>query len=406
MALRRSRINLFLAPAIILGALLLVALTASQIEQHVFRRRAELLLTQIQSVELRKTTWSEAQLQFDKWGARRTFSKSCDAQRCSFELTLEDPVYRFLWQRNFFVKLDDYFRWKLNLHYDTAPFMSLELALLNYYLRSGGHPAKVTASIEMRNEVVWAKSFEVNIETYGHPAYWSSPEFRLEFPLLVRLYSVPRFQYPDGRDISSQLYLHPDYEIGRPGGCTICVLGWVRFTPYADPTEVRRIMQLDLSCLTRWHPCVSQAEIMPAAWNQYESELSKPESEKSVLVCSRSMLQVMGRDSTDIAAVRVIGSHKDEDGTMVSASVLERLKGSSLKVGDTVQWTVWPRGQNTSLSLPKTGPMLLFLGLNAHIPRISPPLTCEGLSADENALNQIRRGIAKDYAPTERTYPL
>jgi len=52
MALRRSRINLFLAPAIILGALLLVALTASQIEQHVFRRRAELLLTQIQSVEL------------------------------------------------------------------------------------------------------------------------------------------------------------------------------------------------------------------------------------------------------------------------------------------------------------------------------------------------------------------
>ena len=96
MALWRPRLNLFLAPPIILGALLPVALTASQIEQHVFRRRAELLLSQIQSVELRKTTWSEAQLQFEKWGARRTFPKSCDAQRCSFELTLEDPVYHFL----------------------------------------------------------------------------------------------------------------------------------------------------------------------------------------------------------------------------------------------------------------------------------------------------------------------
>lgn len=49
-----------------LSALIVVA---SQIEQHIFRYRAERLLAEIQALELRRTPWPEALGQFRHWGA-------------------------------------------------------------------------------------------------------------------------------------------------------------------------------------------------------------------------------------------------------------------------------------------------------------------------------------------------
>ena|ERR1700719_1078613 len=49
------------AVALSLCAVLFLILLASQVEQHVFRRRAELLLSQVQPLELRKTTWQDVQ---------------------------------------------------------------------------------------------------------------------------------------------------------------------------------------------------------------------------------------------------------------------------------------------------------------------------------------------------------
>jgi hypothetical protein len=53
----------------------------------------------------------------------------------------------------------------------------------------------------------------------------------------------------DPREIDSQLRLHPNYEIGRPGGCEVCVYGWVKFTPYARREDVHRLMELNFACL-------------------------------------------------------------------------------------------------------------------------------------------------------------
>jgi hypothetical protein len=399
MAFHRPRLKHVVASLLLFATLLSLAIIASQVQQRLFRRRAERLLSQIRAFELRRTPWPEAQRQLEEWEALRTFSKPCDARYCSLEITLRDPVYRFVSETNLTVKLDDYFRWKLGLHYDTGPFVRLEFALLQGYLRFGGHPAQVTASIGMRDGVVWKKSFGLRIETYGNPAYWSPPEFILEFPLIVDLYSVPRFQYRDGRGIHNQLYLHPNYQIGRPGGCTICVYGWVRFTPYTDPDDVQRLMQLDLSCLTRWRPCVSQAEIMPVAWSQYNSELSRMDTDKSVLACTPSLLRLMGRDATNVAVVRIVHSHTDAGRTTWNARVLESLKGADLKVGGTLVWTVRSTAQIPGPHSSEISPMLLFLG--ADLPKVDPPHTCEGSVADEGTLEQVR-----DYARDQRTFPL
>jgi hypothetical protein len=47
-----------------LCAVLLLTLLASQVEQQLFRRRAALLLSQLQSLELRKASWQDAKTQF------------------------------------------------------------------------------------------------------------------------------------------------------------------------------------------------------------------------------------------------------------------------------------------------------------------------------------------------------
>src|SRR5260370_4601614 len=161
------------ALALSLCTVLFLTLLASRIEQHFFRRRAELLLSQVQSLELRKTPWQDAQIQLQRWGPNRVMGDSCDAHICSFQVTLDEFVFAQFVQRNWFVKLDDYFRWRLKLSYNTGPFERMEYALLHAYVRLGGHPARVTAKILVRDGTVWGKDFSVWIESYGHPVGWS-----------------------------------------------------------------------------------------------------------------------------------------------------------------------------------------------------------------------------------------
>lgn len=260
-SLRRAVLTLFLSSC----ALFLLAWVFVQIEQHFFRHRAELLLNDIQSIELRKTSWRQAQTQLQNWRSSSKFDDRCNEHRCSVEIVLDDIVYAHISRRNVVQRLDDYFRWRFKLTCDVGPFAHVEGALVHLYMKAGGHPSRVIATVGMRDGIVWDKGFAISIETYTHndPAVlggWDG-----YYTLIAETESVSRFA--DG--VSP---LHPDYAIGRPGGCEICVMGWVEFTPYADPADIRRLLQLDLSCLTRWRPCRTQSDIMPVAWGEYVAE--------------------------------------------------------------------------------------------------------------------------------------
>jgi hypothetical protein len=253
--------------------LLSSVLVASQIEQQIFRRRAERLLFEVQSIDLRKTPWSAARTQFQHWGANRKFDDACNEHSCFLTITLEEFVYRYMSSRNIFIKLDDYFRWRLKLSYSVGPFQRALQALFRGYMRVGGRPSDVVADIGMRDGIVWSKGITLHIETYSKNGPWTSSDGgNVEYTLIATARSVPRFNFFQARQNDPQLALHPDYAIGRPGGCEICVLGWAKFTPYAASEDVNRLMRFDLSCLTRWHPCLTQTDIMPAAWAQYIAE--------------------------------------------------------------------------------------------------------------------------------------
>jgi hypothetical protein len=125
---------------------------------------------------------------------------------------------------------------------------------------TGGRPAKVIATVGMRDGTVWSKGFQASIV-----AYWHVDEV---IALISNVESIPEFDSSTRDQGDPQLTVHPSYVINRQGGCCDDV-GYVRFTPQADPDDVQRLMQFNPSCLTRIRPCVSQSDLMPAAWAQY-----------------------------------------------------------------------------------------------------------------------------------------
>ena len=197
---RRALLALLLGTAVLFS----LVLAASQVEQRLFRRRAELLLAEIQSLELRKTPWHEAKAQLERWRANTEIGSRCSEQWCSQTITLNQFVFGYVSERNVFVRLDDYFRWRLNLSYSEGPFVKLEWALLRTYMRLGGRPARVVATAGMRNGIVWSKGYSVYIQTYTH----NVPDFlgdSIGYALMAESHSVPRFDYYGANWVSPHL---------------------------------------------------------------------------------------------------------------------------------------------------------------------------------------------------------
>jgi hypothetical protein len=405
----RSLLRLLLSISVSLCALLLLTLLASQVEQHVFRRRAELLLAQVQSIELRKTSWQTAQEQFSRWGANREFDEHCDSHKCSLKITLNESVFGYITQRNLFVKLDDYFRWRLKLSYSEGPFVRAEFWLLRSYIRLGGRPARVIANIGMRDGVVWGKGMSVWIETFGHPGEWSGNE-RVEFALFAEAHSVSRFDYyGDPTRATSQLGIHPNYTMGRPGGCTGCVEGWVKFTPYATREEVHRLMELKLSCLTQWHACVTQSDIMPTAWAEYVAYRSRPDTSEEMLKCPAA-IEILGRDSANIAIGEVLRYRENfysngYDKIVATVHVLDRVKGMKTWNVDEIRDVTLLSGAPCAANKVRVGSRLIFYGGwdRSNEMEFNPQRPWPVIPMNDANMSLLRRGIDQDYRATDKS---
>jgi len=395
----RSPRKLLFALALSFCTILVLTLLASRIEQRLFRRRAEILLSQVQSLELRKSSWQEAQTQLQRWSSNRVIGDFCDAHMCSLQVTLDEFVFAHFIQRTPLTKLDDYLRWRLKLTYNEGPFERMEASLFQAYVRLGGHPARVMAEVGMRDGLIWSKGFHVWIGTYGHPTGWSG-NWRMVFTLIASTSTASRLDRSFGSLGDAQLMLHPDYVISRRN-CTICVAGWANFTPYAAPADIHRLMRLDLSCLTRWHHCLTQSDIMPVAWAQYLAERPLVDGSRGELDCSPSSLEILGRDSVNIAIVQILQQRDkvDHSGSKL-ARLVERLKGTAdWKIGEAREIRVLGENRGEELTLPAGRRLVLFRSRGPSTePWITSLLGCAITWSNETNVGLIRRGIVQDYA--------
>jgi len=212
---------------VIVFALVSVAIFAAfiQIQQRILRRRAEHLLADIRGIELRKSTWPDAQKIFTRWGAWGHYEGDCTERSCTYEI-------------------------ELTAFWFPGPYEML-----------GGRWTRINASLSVVDGVIWGKAFSVELEVPpGKGADHSYDDQR--YALIGRSESVAGF-WPGAPNV-----MHPNYLIGKPSGCEGCMAVWVRFTPYADPADVQRLMDFDLSCLTRRPACRDEGDIMPTAWKE------------------------------------------------------------------------------------------------------------------------------------------
>lgn len=400
--------KLILLPVVGFCVLVVLALLASQIEQHIFRSRADRLLSDIQSIELRKTTWQEAQARVQKWSAQSRFSNPCDAHKCSIEIELDEFVMRHFFQNNPFERLDNYLRWRFKLSSEAAPLTNIVDSFLRLYMRAGGRPSAIRAHVGMRDAIIWSKGFTVDIAT--HSRISAADPNSYSFTLEAELESTPRisdemFILPW---VQTQLRVHPEYEIGRPGGCEGCVIGWVKFTPFAPAQDIQRLMVLNLSCLTRLEPCVSQAEIMPNAWAQYLAEKSDKPYSKSASDCAPNDLLVIGRDSPLSLIAEILDNGKavvseDADYTKAKVRALMGLKGESHWRDGEVYAVRILTGQPCGSPKVSAGSKWILFGL-ASLSGVSPSnpeLTWAGIPLTETNLKFFRQGVEQDFSSGE-----
>lgn len=226
------------AVGICVASVLFIALI--QMEQYVLRWRAERLLADVRSVEIRRSSFSDVQNLTRKWKRFAHSEGNCTEDACTIGIMWNDF---YLQHVEFFTRLNS----------------------LHFFMLAGGRPEQIKARVIVERGFVSGKGFHVEVGVPGYRAegrWW-------DYPLMGSAYSLSSFA-----GSYRPPALHPDYVVGRPGGCDgPCREVHFIFAPSLDHGAIDRLMRFDLSCLTRWiHPCRTEGDIMPNAWAQAEAD--------------------------------------------------------------------------------------------------------------------------------------
>lgn len=224
------------------------AAAAIQVEQRLLRARTERLLEDIRNLELRRSTWADAQRIYTRWGAWGHYDGSCVASNCNYRVTFVDIFAA---------------------HSASIPDTSTIRRVLDLF---GVRMTLVAAQVVVSDSLVMGKGFMMGVDV--------PPDDRPNHPFSGYRYSlIGRAEtVSDTFRLGGSLRersLHPEYAVTSPSACTGCIASFVRFTPLANPADVQRLMDFNLACMTSYKPCREQEDIMPSAWRQHLAEMQK-----------------------------------------------------------------------------------------------------------------------------------
>ena len=263
---------------------------------RIFQYKAEVLLHRIQTLELRKSTWQDAEILRDEYsGHIQRFGRGpCDSSRCDFSIELghssgllPDKLWKRIWT----------LAWNL----------------------AGGRWTEINASVTVRNGVVLGKSFHVMVPHRKGYALLASAATVRGWPLSGRRLNVP----------------DPNIGFGAPGGCEVCEAIYANVTPFASAADIRDAFTFDLSCIGgTLRACTSVGRLMPvAAQHVYrhrsESEIEN-EMSKEPPPWTPAIVRRLGRDACSVAVVETIGvriAGSETSAPIVAFRTLKELKG-------------------------------------------------------------------------------
>jgi hypothetical protein len=267
------------------GAAILVAAVSAylRIEQYRFRREAERLLSDVRELELKKAGAEEVNVVVRKWGfegVKRPY-KPCTEDDCIYRFQLMPEPAR--WR-----KFPDSFTLILGRNARVFEWFGLR-------------PTVVEAWVQVRGRVL--RSVLFSVYTLGRGCDGSGCTLNGDAGTKWGGDSWSAHDLPDVTLKHS--LLHPSYLVGAypttlgsygfPG-----VRVWAEFSSDASAADVSRLMQFDLSCLTRLSSC-RERDLMPTVWAQ--SVEDERESLKS-LTCTPEVSKQAAQLADVIAIVR------------------------------------------------------------------------------------------------------
>jgi hypothetical protein len=357
-----------------------------QIQQHILRWRAERLLADIREIQMGKSTWADAQRLMKQWGKWGGWQGSCTAKRCDYQIVMEDS-FRAL--PTFYVPSGD-----LRIARRTCCRW-----LWKPYMALGGRLSQVNARLEVKDGVVWAKSIFVEIGTFKHMQDQSDP---ISYSLVGNAAGMTSFPF----DSRPNLLTRPEYLVSRPDGCEGCAFIGSHFSPFADPVIVNQLLDFNLGCLTRYHPCEGVDELMPSAWRLYNQTGQEGASDQRIEPSDAQKLEIAGRDERFVAIAEVADTrYALEEGKRIewfAFRIVQSLK-NGVPVGPPHRWEPnraersYPGSEGTD-DLKKGDRLIVFFAARTN--RSDPPNA--GTELDDFAayttrnLEIVQRGIARD----------
>jgi hypothetical protein len=291
-----------------------------QIQQRILRWRAERLLADMRELQSHKSTWADAQKimrQWSPWGLGESF---CTPEECFFYVRMVDPVDAFLLGNDDRPPKLHWLSWAAQLLGEKFTF--------------------IEASLRVNHGIVEESRFRMN--------FWGQDE------------GIARaVDDREALDYTPERWPHPDYYAEKHPGCDGCIRFETGFTPLAGPEKIRELTDFNFSCITRWSPCSTEADVMPSAWRLYQEEQPRKDDLRKAFEECKVPLEFFGQENRTIAVADVLSRQglKRQGGIEDSSArlrIVRSLKGqipwpdnktlaaSSESEGEEVFWTGTP----------------------------------------------------------------
>ena len=295
---------------------------AGEIRQRRLVRRAESLLSDIHSLRLHQSTWSDAQRFMTRWGRWGHYEGVCTRKDCMYVVSLSDLTI---------TRGHNVAEWPSRIVNVASAFRLLPR-------QWGGGLRLMQAMFLVQNGLVVRSGISVDM-TQSPFAKGAQPAC-CGAELIMSVRSQASLGLPESWD-EEQRSRHPDYTTWRPGGCTFCLMGRVIYADGMPAEEAARLSAFQLSCATRWSSCLTLEELNPAAheWHLYTSPWGDPPEQnasKRMPTGCTLPLYALARDARRIVLVEALGDGtalgEDCDGVgheRARVRLIASLKGAS-----------------------------------------------------------------------------
>jgi hypothetical protein len=384
-----------LVVGLIVSFLLLVVILRTQ--TYRFQHEARRLMDDFQSINLRHSSWPDAERVIERWGKHGSYEGDCTGSFCRYTIVLESPQTQF---GNWLFK-------HLNQRL-VQPAVQIFFAPIQYLV---GRSATLRISMVVQDNVVVRKGA---VFKYDVPSVFSSSS---GYSLIATSRAVSRLTL-DGWPLinSEQLAEHPFYVVSRPGGCSFCMMANVTFTPDTPNPELRRLTTFNFGCLTRLRPCRYLEDIYPVSeeWHLYGSGKDRPAPSDQALgqelalprpLACRVPLFARGREADQILIVTALNeSQERRPGEVIETSSVRLesvLKGSTrFKTGEIFSVTSHSYAPYTPLQIEAP----LTRGKRFLLMAIRPEDSAQPLALDRclvvpdtpEVRAQVQQGIAQN----------